>query len=301
MLARLKHDLLKFKYAYIMLIPVVAYYVVFQYVPMAGIIMAFKKFSPRLGIFGSEWVGLKYILDFFHDMYFTRLISNTFFLNVFDIIIGFPAPIILAIMLNELTSRKFKGAVQTALYLPHFISIIVLCGITITFTQREGVINDLMAIFGMPRSSLLQNPFLFKPIFIITNLWQYAGFSSIIYMAAMAGINQELYDAAYVDGCGRFKRMIHVTISGIMPTIIIMLILRVGNIMTVGFEKVVLLYNPLTYETADVISSYVFRRGIMEANYSYATAVGLFNSVINFAFLYISNWVSRRVTDESLW
>lgn len=284
-----------------MLLPVVAYYVIFCYVPMGGVIIAFKNFVPHFGVLASKWVGLKYFLDFFNDMYFFRLVRNTFMLNVYDIIIGFPAPILLALMLNELRSRKFKVIVQTSLYLPNFISVLVLCGIVIVFSQREGVINDVGAFFGLPRSSLLQNPMLFKPIFIVTNLWQYAGWSSIIYIAAMAGINQELYDAAYVDGCGRFRRMLNVTIPGILPTITIMFILRMGNIMTVGFEKVILLYNPLTYETADVISSYVYRRGIMESNYSYATAVGLFNSLINFAFLYATNWMSRRTSSESLW
>ena len=217
------------------------------------------------------------------------------------IIVGFPAPIILAILLNELRGKRFKTAVQTSFYMPNFISIVVLCGIIVDFCATEGVTSDILAVFGIPASNLLQDRALFKPIFIISNLWQYAGWSSIIYMAALGGINQELYDAAYVDGCGRFKRILNVTLPGLIPTIVIMFILRLGNIMTVGFEKVILLYNPLTYETADVISSYVYRRGILEANYSYATAVGLFNSVLNFGFLIFANWFSRQLTEESLW
>jgi putative aldouronate transport system permease protein len=284
-----------------MLAPLVLYYVMFNYVPMGGIIIAFKKYVPRLGLWDSKWVGFKYFTEFFQDMYFPRLMGNTFFLNVYDIIFGFPLPIILALMLNEIHVRKFKTVVQTSIYMPYFISIIVLCGIIVDFCAREGVVNDVFEAFGIGRDALLSRPQYFKPIFIISNMWQYAGWSSIIYTASLSNINSELYDAAYVDGCGRFQRIIHVTLPGLLPTIVIMLILRIGNIMTVGFEKVILLYNALTYETADVISSYVYRRGIMEANYSFSAAVGLFNSLINFAFLYFANWLSRRLTEESLW
>lgn len=297
----IKKDFNKFKYAYLMLLPVIAFYVIFHYIPMAGLVIAFKNYTPRIGIWGSPWVGFKYFIDFFHDIYFFRLIRNTFMINIYDILIGFPAPIIVAILLTELPNRKFRTVFQTSLYLPYFISILVLCGIIIDFTQRTGVISDLLNIVGIKRSSLLQNPALFKPIFVISNLWQYAGWSSIIFVAAMGAINEELYQAAYIDGCGRFRRILHVTIPGIMPTIIILLILRIGNIMTVGFEKIILLYNPLTFETADVISSYVYRRGIMEFNFSYAAAVGFFNSIINFAFLFGANWFSKRTSDTSLW
>lgn len=296
-----RQDFLKYKLVYMMLIPVVAYYLLFHYVPMAGIVIAFKKYVPKLGILGSEWVGFRYFADFFSDMYFGRLMRNTFLLNVYDIIVGFPLPIMLALLLNELRSRTFKTGVQTAIYMPNFVSVIVLCGIIVDFCAREGVVNDILAFFGLGREAWLSKPAMFKPIFVISNLWQYAGWSSIIYTAALSGINSELYDAAYVDGCGRLGRVLHVTLPGLLPTIVIMLILRIGNIMTVGFEKVILLYNPLTYESADVISSYVYRRGIIEANYSYSTAVGLFNSLINFAFLFGANWLSRRLTEESLW
>lgn len=230
-----------------------AFYIVFCYVPMGGLVMGFQNYKPNTGILRSSWVGVKHFIDFFHDMYFPRLMRNTFMLNVYDIIVGFPALIILALLLNELRGKYIKGGI--------------------------------LAFFGKEPNNLLQNPKLFKPVFVATNLWQYAGWNSIIYIAAISGINTELYDAAYVDGCGRWKRLLYVTLPGLFPTIVIMFILRIGNIMTVGFEKVILLYNPLTYETADVISSYVYRRGILEANYGYATAVGLFNSLINFAFL----------------
>lgn len=297
----LKMDVKRHFYIYLMLIPVIAFYVIFCYAPMGGAIIAFKDFSPRKGIWGSDWVGFQYFQDFFSDMYFGRLMSNTFILNVIDIIVGFPLPILLALLLNELTSRKFKGVVQTTLYMPNFISLIVLCGIVIDFCATEGVVNQVLGFFGVPATNWMQEPSLFKPIFVASNAWQYAGWSSIIYVAALSGIDQELYDAAEVDGCNRWRKMWSVTLPAILPTIVIMFVLRMGNIMTVGFEKVILLYNPLTYETADVISSYVYRRGILEANYSYATAVGLFNSVLNFGFLWFANLFSRKVTDQSLW
>lgn len=286
---------------YLMLLPVVAAYVIFAYLPMGGLIIAFQNFAPRLGIWGSKWVGLKYFRDFFNDVYFFRLMRNTFMLNVYDIIVGFPAPIILAILLNELRSRRVRATFQTMMYLPYFISMVVLCGIIREFCDRDGVINDIIAAMGGQRSSLLMNPKLFKPIFILTNMWQYAGWNSIIYMAAMGSIDTSLYDAACVDGCGRLRQVWHVTLPGILSTIVIMFILRVGNIMTVGFEKVILLYNSMTMETADVISSYVYRRGIMEANFSYATAVGMFNAVLNCVFLFMANYLSRKATDQSLW
>ena len=294
-------DIKRHKMIYCILIPILAFYITFCYIPMGGAIIAFKDFTPRKGLWASDWVGLKYFFDFFHDMYFWRLMRNTFMLNVYDIIIGFPAPIILALLLNELRGKHFKNTVQTMLYMPNFVSLVVLCGIILDFCSTEGVINDLLGLIGIPESNLMLNPLLFKPIFIVSNLWQYAGWSSIIYVSALTSVSPELYDAAYVDGCGRWGRIWHVTLPGILPTIVIMLVLRMGNIMTVGFEKVILLYNPLTFETADVISSYVYRRGILEANYSYATAVGLFNSLLNFGFLYLSNIFSRKMTDQSLW
>jgi putative aldouronate transport system permease protein len=297
----LKRDVQKNYRVYLLFLPALLFYLIFCYAPMGGIIISFMNYSPTRGIVGSKWVGFKHFTDFFNSLYFFRLMRNTFMLNVYDIIVGFPVPIILALIFNEITARKFKSVVQTILYMPYFISMVVLCGIIITFTSSEGVINDVTVLFGLQAKNYLLDPVLFKPIFIITNIWQYAGWSSIIYVAALSGVDPELYDAAYVDGCGRFRRMIHVTLPGILPVIVIMLILRMGNLMSVGFEKVILLYNPLTYETADVISSYVYRRGLLEASYSFATAIGLFNSILNFAFLWFANWVSRRVNETSLW
>ena len=301
MLKKIAQDIKKYKSVYLMAVPVLLFYIIFCYVPMAGLVMAFQDFRPTQGIFGSSFLGIRHFTDFFKDMNFTRLMRNTFLLNVYDIIVGFPMPIILALLLNELRGKFFKGGVQTAIYMPNFISMVVLCGMILDFCATEGVIGGIMASFGAEPRNLLQDPALFKPIFVVTNIWQYAGWNSITYIAAISGINTELYDAAYADGCGRWKRLWHVTLPGLFPTIVIMFILRIGNIMTVGFEKVILLYNPLTYETADVISSYVYRRGIYEGNYGYATAVGLFNSLINFVFLWGTNRLSRKLTDQSLW
>lgn len=284
-----------------MFLPALAFYIIFSYIPMYGAIIAFQNFAPGRGITGSDWVGFRHFIDFFNDMFFWRLIRNTFLLNFYDIIFGFPAPILLAILLHELRGRKFKATIQTSLYMPHFISLVVICGIIVDFVATEGVINDILGAFGFEPRNLLLDRYLFRTIFVSTNIWQFAGWTSIVYLAALSGINQELYEAAYVDGCGRFKRILNITLPGLAPIITIMLILRLGNIMTVGFEKIILLYNPLTYETADVISSYVFRRGLLEMNFSFATAAGLFNSVINFGFLIFANWLSRRASENSLW
>mgnify|MGYP004460814323 CR=1 FL=1 len=286
---------------YVMLLFVVAAFIIFAYVPMGGLIIAFQKYAPRLGIAGSKWVGFKWFLEFFNDMFFFRLIRNTFTINLLDILVGFPMPILLAVMMNALRSRRAKATLQTMMYLPYFISMIVICGIISDFCARDGIINDLIAAFGGQRTGLLNEPAAFQPIYVLSNLWQMAGWNSIIYMAAMSAIDASLYDAAYVDGCGKLRQMWHVTLPGILPTIIIMLILRIGNMFTVGYEKIILLYNPMTYETADVISSYVYRRGIEESNFSYATAIGLFNSVLNCVFLFAANALSRRATEQSLW
>lgn len=300
-LARLGRNLIDRWQVYLMLLPVVAAYIIFAYVPMGGLVIAFKNYVPRLGFAASKWVYFKWFNDFFNDMFFFRLIRNTLSINLLDILICFPMPILLAILLNELRSRRLRATIQTMVYLPYFISTVVICGIILDFCARDGVINDIIAFFGGARSGLLNEPGNFQMIYVLSNLWQTLGWNSIIYMAAMTSIDASLYDAACVDGCGRLRQILHVTLPGILPTVIIMFILRIGNIMTVGYEKIILLYNPMTYETADVISSYVYRRGIQDASYSYATAVGLFNSIINCTILFIANYISRKATDESLW
>lgn len=294
-------DIRKNKLLYVMLLPVLLYYVVFHYAPMYGAVIAFKDFSPRLGIWGSDWVGFEHFREFFTGPYFWRTIKNTVLISFYQLLFGFPAPIVLALLLNELKHAMFKRTVQTVTYMPHFISLIVICGILKDFTSSDGVINDIIAFFGGERLTFLLEPGLFRTVYVSSGIWQNIGWGTIIFLAALTGIDQEQYEAAKIDGAGRWKQMTNVTLPGLMPTIVILLILEIGRMMNVGFEKIILLYNPGTYETADVISSYVYRVGLQDFNYSFSSAVGLFNSVINFVLLISSNWLSRKFNDTSLW
>ncbi|OCT15470.1 sugar ABC transporter permease [Paenibacillus pectinilyticus] len=294
-------DIRRNKLLYVMLVPILLYYVIFHYVPMYGAIIAFKDFSPRLGIWGSQWVGFDHFQQFFTGPYFWRTIKNTILISFYQLLFGFPAPIVLALLLNELKHALFKRTVQTVTYMPHFISLIVICGILKDFTSSEGVINDIIAFFGGERSTFLLEPSLFRTVYVSSGIWQNIGWGTIIFLAALTGIDQEQYEAAKIDGAGRWKQMTNVTLPGLMPIIVILLILDIGRMMNVGFEKIILLYNPGTYETADVISSYVYRVGLQDFNYSFSSAVGLFNSVINFVLLISANWLSRKFNDTSLW
>ncbi|KQX56769.1 MULTISPECIES: ABC transporter permease [unclassified Paenibacillus] len=295
-------DIRKNRAIYLMVLPVVLYFFIFKYFPMYGAVIAFKDFSPAKGIWGSDWVGFQHFKDFFQSYYFIRVLRNTFLISFYNLIFGFPAPIILAILLNELRQKFFKSIVQTVSYLPHFISIVVISGLIIDFTNRGGIVNSIIMFFGGQDSALMNNAENFRTIFVSTSVWQELGWSSIIYLAALSGINPELYEAVRVDGAGRFRQIWSVTLPGLIPTIMILLILRIGGLMEVGFEKVVLLYNPNTYETADVISSFVYREGLAQGNdYSYTTAVGLFQSMINFVLLISANSLSRRFSGSRLW
>ncbi len=285
---------------YLMALPVILFFIVFSYIPMTGLVMAFQKYSPQLGIFGSEWVGLKNFTDFFGSYYFLRLLKNTFLLSFYDLIFAFPAPIIFALLINEVRNRYFKKAVQTISYIPFFISLVVIAGLIIDFTSSKGIITSIVSLFGVEKSNLLGNAQYFRPIFIGSNIWQNLGFQSIIYIAALSSVDQELYEAAVLDGAGRWKQTIHITIPSISSTIIMLLILRMGSMLSVGFEKVILLYSPIVYNTADVISSFVYRKGLQEFNFGYSTAVGLFNSLINFILLIIANILSRKYAEKSL-
>jgi len=297
----IRKDVARNKYIYLMLLPVVAYYVIFHYVPLYGAQIAFRNFSPSKGIWGSKWVGFKYFEQFFDSYYFGRLLRNTVLISLYDLIFGFPAPIILALLLNEIKNDIFKRTVQTVTYLPHFISLVVVCGMILDFCSRDGLINNILNYFGIESIPFMIQPQWFRTIYVASNIWQGIGWGSIIYLAALSNIDPQLYEAATIDGAGRFKQALHVTLPGILPTIVIMLILRIGQLLNVGSEKILLLYNPSTYETADVISTFVYRKGILEASYSYSTAVGLFNSLINFALLIVANYVSRQLTETSLW
>lgn len=297
----LKKDFAKNKFIYLMSIFGLGFYIIFKYVPMYGVMIAFKDFSPARGITGSPWVGLKHFQNFMDSYYFYRIIRNTLLINIYQLLFAFPAPIILALLLNEIRKVLFKRIVQTVTYLPHFISTVVICGMIVDFSMKNGLINTIISWFGGEKANLLLNADLFRTIYVSSDIWQQIGWGSIIYLAALAGVDTQLYDAATIDGAGRWHQMLHVTIPGIMPTIVILLILQIGGMMNLGLEKIILLYNPMTYETADVISSFVYRKGILEANYSYSTAVGLFNSVINFMLLVLANRISRKVNDTSLW
>lgn len=298
---RIKKDILQNKELYILAIPIVLFYLLFHYKPMYGAIIAFKDFTPARGIMASPWVGFKHFRDFFSSIYFGRVLRNTLRISISQIIFGFPAPIILALLINELKSKAFSRIVQTITYMPHFISLVVICGMIKQFTSDSGFITQLLSYVGFQKQTMLNNPRLFVPIYVISGIWQNVGWGSIIYLAALTGIDQELYDAAKIDGAGRWKQTLYVTIPGLLPTIIILFILRTGRILSVGSEKIILLYNPAIYETADVISSYVYRQGLLNSDWSYSTAVGLFNSVVNFALVVFVNWLSRRTSEVSLW
>lgn len=298
---RLKKDWIRNRSLYIMVIPVILFYFLFHYRPMYGAVIAFKDYTPALGVASSPWVGFANFTRFFKSVYFARLIKNTILLSVYNLVFGFPAPIILALLLNEVHNKHFKNLTQTVTYLPHFISLIVVTGMLTDFSMTSGLFNDIVAFFGGERSPLLQNPSLYRTIYVASGIWQQVGWGSIIYLSALAGVDQQLYEAASIDGAGKWKQLIHVTLPGIAPTIITMLIMRMGQLMNMGYEKTILLYNPSTYDTADIISSYIYRVGLLEQDWSYSTAVGLFNSLINFGLLLITNKLSKKYSETSLW
>ena len=279
---RIKKDLQRNGMIYAMLIPVLVYYAIFKFGPMFGLYISFIDYKPARGIFGSKFVGFKWFKSFFSDYYFGRLLINTVRIAVADLL-TFPLPVILALLINELKNKKFSKTAQTLLYVPHFISTVVICGIVITLTSSTGAITEVLHnFFGIKEQALLNNP-------------------SIIYLSALSGIDQELYDAAKVDGANRWQQCLHVTLPGIAPTIIIMLILKMGKIFNVGYERVMLLYNPAIYNSADVINTYVYRKGLIDAQFSYSTAVGMFNCLVSFALVMITNKISQKVNGSGLW
>lgn len=300
-LLRLGRDLRKYAGAYVLVLPVVLFYLIFCYKPMYGIIIAFQNFSPIRGIAGSEWVGLQHFKDFFESYYFTRILKNTLIISLSTLVFSFPMPILFALLLNEIRNQKFKRLVQTISYMPHFISMVVVCNMIKMFTSNTGFITSLLGMFGVPEASLLTKPEYFVPIYVISGIWQQTGWGAIIYLSALAGIDQQLYEAAKIDGANRWKQTLYVTLPGISQTIIIMLLLRIGNIMDVGYEKVMLLYNEGIFKTADVISTFVYRKGLTDMEFSYSTAVSLFNSVINFIIIVVFNKLSKKLTETSLW
>ena len=287
---------------YLFVLPALLVIVIFHYIPMYGIQIAFKDFIATKGITGSPWAGFKHFERFFSSYYFTNVITNTLRISVYAMIVAFPIPIILALLLNEVKSRYYKRLVQTVTYAPHFISMVVMAGIIISFlSPSSGLINQFIKALGMKPIAFMEKASMFPSMYVFSGIWQNAGWNSVMYFAALSSIDTELYESAKVDGCTRLKKIWHVDLPGIIPMIVILLILNCGNIMTVGFEKAYLLQNNLNIETSEVISTYVYKAGLQRAEYSFATAVGLFNSIINFILLITVNSIAKKLGQSSLW
>ena len=288
------------KYAYLLAIPGIIYFLLFNYLPMFGLYLSFLDYKPILGILGSEFVGLQNFKEFFGSIFAWRVIRNTLILSLLQLAIEFPTTIIFALLLNEIRRKIFKRTVQTVSYMPYFISLVIVAGIIIEFCSSNGPITQLVSKFTGNSTGLLSVKKYWRPIYIISNLWQGLGFGSIVYVAALTSIDQTLYEAAVIDGANRWKQTWHVTLPGIMTTVSVMLILSVGNLMSQGQEKTILLYNSGIYETADIISSYIYRKGLQDFDYGYSSAVGLFNSVINMILLVTANQISKKHMEISL-
>lgn len=287
---------------YLLLLPALLYYLLFHYWPIYGVQIAFRNFVPSKGILGSAWVGFQHFERFFQSYQCGLLIRNTLLINVYSLLLGFPIPIILALLINELNSARFKKTVQTVLYAPHFISTVVLCGMIISFlSPTNGVINMArLHVFGLEPVNFMGRPEMFRTIYVLSSIWQSSGWEAIVFIAALSSVDPELHEAAVIDGASRLQRLRYINIPWIMPTIVIMFILRMGSMMSVGFEKIFLLQNSLNMETSSVISTYVYQMGLQGMQYSFSAAVGLFNSVINFGLLLIFNLISRRAGQTSL-
>lgn len=286
---------------YLMVIPVLMFYAMFCYKPMYGALIAFQNFSPRLGFWGSEWIGFDNFIHFFTSPDFPKLLKNTLTISITTLIFGFPAPILLALFLNEVKNVRVKKFIQTTTYLPHFISVVVVCGMVKIFVSPQGIIGMLVGAITGNNSNLLMNPKLFLPIYVISEIWQSVGWDSIIYLAALSAVDTEQYEAADIDGAGRFAKIFYITLPSIQTTTITLFILALGRVMNVGYEKIMLLYNPAIYETSDVISTYVYRLGFETQNWGFSTAVGLFNSVCNLALIVGANTISKKYKNVSLW
>jgi putative aldouronate transport system permease protein len=298
---RLVRDVRRQYALYAMIIPVLAGFIVFKYVPMYGVVMAFQNYDFVRGFFHSPFVGLKWFTMFFQDPYFFRLIRNTFLIGIYGLLWGFWPPILLAILLNEVRSGKFKRVVQSISYLPHFIATVVIVGMMMEMLSTFGVVNDTLERIGLHRLAFFADPRYFRSLYIGSDIWQSVGWGSILYLAALTGIDPELYDAAAIDGAGRLQRIRHITLPGLMPTIQIVLIFSVSDISRVGFEKVYLMQNPGIYETADVVATYVYRRGLLEMNFSYGAAIGFIENIVALVLLLLANFASRRLTQRGLW
>ncbi len=300
-LKKCRAEIHKNKWLYLMFLPVFIWYVLFAYLPMGGIVIAFQKFDIVKGIANSAWVGLQQFETIFKDPYFFRLLKNTLLINVYGLIFGFPLPIILAIAFNEIRRKRFKKITQTISYLPYFISSVVVMSMVIQFLSPTGIVNMVLNQLGIDSIYFLQIPQLFRRIFISTGIWQGTGFGAIIYMAALSGIPDEQYEAATVDGAGKFQKMLYITLPGLAPTIVIMLLINLGSILNVGHERIILLYNPVIFETADVFNTYVYREGILGGRYSYAQALTTFQNIVGFILVYTANKITRKLDGTTLW
>ncbi|MDF2960313.1 MAG: sugar transporter permease [Paenibacillus sp.] len=293
----------KHKALYLLMLPGILYYIIFKYVPMYGVIIAFQDYSMGRGIWGSEFVGLKHFIEFFVNTPDSwKLIRNTMMLNIYDLVFHFPAPIVLAILFHELKNKLFKRFVQTISYMPHFLSTVVIAGILVIFlSPTTGIINFILKWFGTEPVMFLGLPEWFRTIYIGSEVWQKLGWGTILYLAAIAGIDPALYEAAKMDGANRFQQIRHITFVGMIPVMVILFVLNLGHFMEIGFQKIILLYNPLNYETSDVINTYVYRRGILDADFSFASAVGLFQSAIGLVLVVTANRIARKYSETSLW
>lgn len=286
---------------YLMLLLPIAYYLLFHYGPLYGLQIAFKNFNPGKGIMGSDWVGFEHFRRFFDSYYFWRLLWNTLSINLFSLLIAFPVPILLALLINEIRSRSYSKLLQNVTYIPHFISVVVVVGILTVLLSPSGPVNTLIQALGGTPTRFMESAGWFKTIFISSNIWQNMGYQSIIYIAALSGINPQLYEAATIDGASRMRQIWHVSLPGIIPVIVVLLILDVGQFMNIGFEKILLMQNNLNLESSDVISTFVYTTGILKGEYSYTAAIGLFNSLINLTLLLLVNRFARKTSETSLW
>lgn len=302
--ARIGDELKRNYVLYIMAIPVVLYFVLFCYLPMFGLVIAFQDFKLAKGIFESPWAdmhGFENFYRFFTSKLFWPVMKNTLLISFYEILFSFPAPIIFALMLNEIKNLKYKKLIQTVTYLPHFISMVVICSMIIRFFDEDGIITSFISLFTGARKNYMIEPGAFRAIFVGSGIWQGVGWSSIIYISALSSIDQELYEAAVIDGAGKWKQVVHITLPGITSTIVILLIMRMGQVLSVGYEKVILLQNSYTKSVSRVLSSYVYERGLGEGNdISFSSAVGIFQSLVNILFLAITNTISKKVTDSGL-
>ena len=300
--SRLADDLKKNWILYMMILPVVVYFVIFAYAPMSGVLLAFKDFKIKLGIFGSPWVGFEHFQRFFSSFNFELLLKNTVGISLYSLLIGFPVPIIFALLLNYLISKHLKKTLQMVSYAPYFISTVVICGMLAIFMDKNtGIFNQIIVALGGEAQDFLSKPEYFKSIYVWSGIWQSMGYSSIIYISALSGVDPTMHEAAIMDGATKVQRIIHIDLPSIKSTIIMLLILQLGSLMNVGFEKVFLLQNDLNMSASDVINTYVYRVGLVQNNYSYSTAVGLFNSTINMALVVVANQISKKFANESLW